>query len=184
MGAPSLVGEKGYSTLERRWARPTLDVNGLMGGFTGEGASTVIPAKVMAKVSMRIVPDQTVEAVSKAFDDAVHAAAPPGVRVEVKTLACAAPYVADIESLGMAAAADAVEAGFGCRPVFSREGGTLPILPMFKELLGADSLMLGFCVPDCNAHGPNEFFALSDFHCGTKSAAHFLQRLADLSRNR
>lgn len=181
MGAPSLEGEKGYSTLERRWARPTLDVNGMLGGFTGEGASTIIPAKVMAKVSMRIVPDQTIDEISSAFDKAVHALAPTGVRVEVITIACAAPYVADIESPGMRAAVEAMEAGYGTKPVFSREGGTLPILPMFKELLGADSLMLGFCSPNCNAHGPNEFFGLSDFHAGTKTAAYFLQRLADLS---
>ncbi len=181
MGAPGLDGEAGFSTLERRWVRPTLDVNGLMGGFVGEGASTVIPAKVMGKVSMRIVPDQDPEAISKAFDDAVYAAAPKRVRVEILTHAIAGPYVGPIDSAGMAAAADAMEAGFGKRPVFTREGGTLPILPLFKEVLGADSLMMGFCDPNCNAHGPNEFFSLSDFHRGTKTAAHFYHRLAATS---
>ena len=179
MGAPALAGEKGYSTLERRWARPTLDVNGLFGGFTGEGASTIIPAKVCAKVSMRIVPDQDYKQISKAFDDAVLANAPKGVKVSVHTHAACAPYVAPTDSLGMTAAADALAAGFGKRPAFIREGGTLPILPLFKEVLGADSLMLGFCSPECNAHGPNEFFALADLRDGTRSAAHFLALLSE-----
>ncbi len=178
MGAPSLEGEKGYSTLERRWARPTVDVNGLFGGFMGKGGSTIIPAKVGCKISMRIVPDQNFEKISKAFDAAVLAAAPPGVKVEVHTHSQCAPYAAPIDSPGMKAAADALEAGFGKRPVFIREGGTLPILPLFKQVLGADSLMLGFCMPDCNAHGPNEFFGLSDLHNGAKAAAHFMANIA------
>jgi acetylornithine deacetylase/succinyl-diaminopimelate desuccinylase-like protein len=178
MGAPSLEGEKGYGTLERRWARPTLDVNGLFGGFTGEGASTIIPAKVLAKVSMRIVPDQNPDRIAKAFDEAVHAATPRGVRVEIVDHAGCAAYCSPIGSPGMTAAAEAVEAGFGQQPVFIREGGTLPILPLFKEVLEADSLMMGFCTPDCNAHGPNEFFRLTDFHNGTKTAAYFINRLA------
>ena len=179
MGAPSLDGEKGFSTIERRWARPTFDVNGILGGFTGEGASTVIPAKVMAKVSMRLVPDQDPIKIAKAFEDAVRAAAPSGVRVEILDHNLCGPYVAPLDSPGMLAAADAIEAGYGRRPLFTREGGSLPILPLFKEVLGADSLMMGFCDPDCNAHGPNEFFAVSDLHAGTKTAAHFLARMAD-----
>ncbi len=178
MGAPALAGEKGYSTLERRWARPTLDVNGIFGGFTGEGAATVIPAKVSAKVSMRIVPDQDPDKVSKAFDEAVRRACPPGVNLEITTHGGCRAYVSPTDSPGMRAAADAIKAGFGRPPVLIREGGTLPILPLFKEVLGADSLMLGLCVPDCNAHGPNEFFGLSDFHSGTKMAAHFMHLLA------
>ncbi len=179
MGAPALEGEKGYSTLERRWARPTLDVNGLLGGFTGEGASTIIPAKMSAKVSMRIVPDQDPEKTSAAFDKAVRSAAPKGVRVEILTHAVAAPYLCPTDSPGMSAAKQAVEAGFGKRPVLIREGGTLPILPLFKEVLGADSLMIGMCHPNCNAHGPNEFFTLADLHDGTKAAAHLIHTLAD-----
>jgi acetylornithine deacetylase/succinyl-diaminopimelate desuccinylase-like protein len=178
MGAPALTGEKGYGTLERRWARPTVDVNGMFGGFTGEGASTIIPAKVSAKVSMRIVPDQNPDKVSKAFDEAVRALCPPGVMVEIRSHGACAAYVTPMDSPGMRVAADAMEAGFGKRPYFIREGGTLPILPLFKEVLGADSLMMGFCVPDCNAHGPNEFMALSDFHAGIKTAAHFMHLLA------
>ena len=178
MGAPALGGEKGYTTLERRWVRPTLDVNGMIGGFTGEGASTVIPARVSAKVSMRIVPDQNPDRISKAFDTAIRKACPDGVRLEILDHGSAAAYVAPTESVGMKAAAGAIEAGFGKRPFLIREGGTLPILPLFKEVLGADSLMLGFCVPDCNAHGPNEFFVLSDFHAGTRTSAHLMNLLA------
>jgi len=182
MGAPSLEGEKGFSTLERRWARPTVDVNGLFGGFTGAGASTVIPAKVAGKVSMRIVPDQDHKRISKAFNEAVHAAAPKGVGIEILDHSSCAAYASPLDSPGMTAAVDALEAGFGKKPVFIREGGTLPILPLFKEVLGADSLMLGFCMPDCNAHGPNEYFALSDLHNGTKSSAHFMDRLARIGK--
>lgn len=180
MGAPALDGEAGYTTLERRWARPTLDVNGMFGGFTGEGASTIIPAKVSAKVSMRIVPDQNPEKISAAFDQTVKAAAPPGVRVEILTHAACGPYVSNLDSPGMAAAVEAVTAGFGKPPVFTREGGSLPILPLFKDVLGADSLLIGLCVPECNAHGPNEFFALDDFHNGIRTAAHFIHRLGQV----
>ncbi|MFQ5590052.1 MAG: dipeptidase [Phycisphaerae bacterium] len=178
IGVSALDGERGYSTLERRWARPTLDVNGLIGGFTAEGASTVIPAKAVAKVSMRLVPDQDPERISRAFDEAVRAAAPPGVEVDTATHASCGPYVVSLDSPGIRAAADAMEAGFGKRPLFTREGGTLPILPMFKEVLGADSILMGFCHPDCNAHGPDEFLGISDFHSGIKTSAYFLDRLA------
>jgi len=177
-GTSALIGEKGYSTLERRWARPTLDVNGLHGGFTGEGASTIIPARMCAKVSMRIVPDQDPDRISKAFDDAVKAATPPGVRVEINTHANCAAYVGALGTPGMIAAEKAIESGYGKKPVLIREGGSLPILPLFKSVLGADSIMLGFAAPDANIHGPNEFFALSDLLSGTKSAAHLPHYLA------
>lgn len=178
LGSPTLDGEAGYSTLVRRWARPTLDVNGLFGGFMGEGSSTIIPARCGAKVSMRLVPDQDPDAISRAFDEAVRALTPPSVRLAIKTFANAAPYVCPMESPGMKAAAAAVEAGFGTAPVYIREGGTLPILPEFKRLLGADSLLMGFCLPNCNAHGPNEFLVLEDFWGGIRTAAHLLEELA------
>lgn len=178
MGAPSLEGEEGFSTLERRWARPTLDVNGLLSGWTGPGSSTIIPARAMGKVSMRIVPDQNPEKISQAFDEAVKKACPKGVRLEILNHSSCSAYVAPMNTPGMAAAAEALKAGFGKPPVFIREGGTLPILPMFKQVLGADSIMMGLCMPDCNAHGPNEFFHLSDLHNGAKAAAHFVQALA------
>jgi succinyl-diaminopimelate desuccinylase len=175
-GAPGLDGEKGFTTLERRWARPTLDVNGVLSGFIGEGASTIIPAKAMAKVSMRIVPDQVGREIADAFDAAVRKLCPPGVKLEILEHAIAPAYLCPLDSPGIAAAERALEAGYGTKPRFIREGGTLPILPLFKEVLGADSLMLGLCDPNCNAHGPNEFFTLADLQAGTRTAAHlFLQ---------
>jgi len=178
LGSPALHGEVGYSTLERRWVRPTLDVNGLFGGFMGQGASTIIPARMGAKVSMRIVPDQDPEKVSEAFDQAVHALAPDGVRVEIKDHARAAPYVCPLDCPGLQAGMAAVEAGFGRKPALIREGGTLPILPLFRQVLGAESIMMGFCDPNCNAHGPNEFLAVEDFICGIRTSAHFFNAAA------
>ncbi|MFQ5491181.1 MAG: dipeptidase [Phycisphaerae bacterium] len=178
LGAPALAGEAGYSTLQRRWVRPTLDVNGLYGGFMGEGSSTIIPAKVGAKVSMRIVPDQDPEKISQAFDRAVRALCPKGVRLEILDHAVAAAYVCPIDNPGIKAGMAAVEAGFGKKPALIREGGTLPILPMFRQVLGAESIMMGFCVPNCNAHGPNEFLAISDFVSGIRTSAHFFHEMA------
>ncbi|MBI4718273.1 MAG: dipeptidase [Planctomycetes bacterium] len=178
MGAPALTGERGFTTLERRWARPTLDVNGIVGGFIGAGASTVIPAKMVVKVSMRLVPNQKHEKVSRAFDEYVRSLAPEGVTIELLNHSHCSAYVSPLGTPGMKAAEAAIEAGFGKKPFYIREGGTLPILPLFKSALGAESLMIGFCHPDCNAHGPNEFFGLSDFHCGIKTAAHFMHRMS------
>ncbi|MCO6437470.1 MAG: dipeptidase [Phycisphaerae bacterium] len=180
IGVPELDGEAGYSTIERRWARPTLDVNGLLGGFIGEGSSTVIPARVMAKVSMRIVPNQDPEKIGRAFDDVVRKLTPKGVRLEIKHHASAGAYMCPLDSPGMKAVETAVERGFGKKPVFIREGGTLPILPLFKQVLGAESLMPGFCVPDCNAHGPNEFLAVEDFIRGIKTSAHLMQLMGEM----
>ena len=177
-GSPALTGEAGYSTLQRRWTRPTLDVNGLYGGFMGQGASTIIPARVGAKVSMRIVPDQDPHKISRAFDQAVRTLAPPGVRVEIREHATAPAYVCPVDSPGMKAATAALEAGFNKPPVLIREGGTLPILPLFRSVLGAESLMMGFCVPNCNAHGPNEFLVLDDFFCGIRTSAWLMHLLA------
>lgn len=181
VGSPELDGEKGYSTVQRRWTRPTLDVNGLYGGFQGEGASTIIPAKCGVKVSMRLVPDQDPEKISKSFDEFVRKHCPSSARLEIKTFGMCPAYVADLESPGMRAAAQAVEAGFGKAPVFIREGGTLPILPLFKQVLCADSLMMGFCQPNCNAHGPNEFFHLRDFENGIRTSAHFYNLMSRIA---
>ncbi len=178
LGAPALTGEANFSTLERRWVRPTLDVNGVYGGYMAEGSSTIIPARVGAKISMRIVPDQDPNVVSKAFDDAVRAACPDTVRLEILNHANAAAYVCPIDSPGIKAGIKAVHAGFAKKPYLTREGGSLPILPMFRQILGAESIMLGFCDPNCNAHGPNEFFAISDFISGIKTAAHFLDEMS------
>jgi acetylornithine deacetylase/succinyl-diaminopimelate desuccinylase-like protein len=144
----------------------------------GDGSSTIIPRGVGAKVSMRIVPDQDATKISEAFDRAIKAAAPPGVRVEVDTYGCCAPYVCPLDLPALKAAAAAIELGFGKKPVMIREGGTLPILPMFRQVLGAETVMMGFCVPGCNAHGPNEFFRIQDFWAGIRTSAGFAHFLA------
>ncbi|MCC7291273.1 MAG: dipeptidase [Phycisphaerales bacterium] len=178
VGVNMTNGEHGYNTVERKWVRPTLDVNGILCGFTGQGGSTIIPSKAMAKVSMRLVPNMNPRKIYQAFDETVHLLAPQGVRIEIKTFGCAAPYMCPLSSPAMKAAAAAIESGYGVAPAFIREGGSLPILPMFKEVLGAESIMMGFCDPNCNAHGPNEFFDLDDLHKGIRSAAQFLERMA------
>lgn len=179
IGARALDGEKGFSTMERRWLRPTLDVNGLLCGFTGEGAMTIVPAKAMAKVSMRLVPDQQPEQICEAFDAFVRANTPAGIEVTIKDFTTCAPYMCPLENEGLQKAALAVEAGFGVKPAFIREGGSLPILPMFKKLLGAESIMMGFCLSTCNAHGPNEFMVMKDFEAGIRTAAHLIAKMAE-----
>jgi acetylornithine deacetylase/succinyl-diaminopimelate desuccinylase-like protein len=171
VGSPKTYSEKGYSALHCRWARPTLDVNGIYGGYMKEGSSTIIPSFAGAKVSMRLVPEQNAAEVSRLFDAAVRSRVPDTVRLEIKTYAGCDPYMADLGSAGMAAAKEAMKIGFGKEPVLMREGGSLPILPMFKAILGADSLMLGYGQPNCNAHSPNEFFHIRDFEAGMRTTA-------------
>mgnify|MGYP005857049061 FL=1 len=180
VGSPMLAGEPGYTTVERRGARPTLDVNGICGGYTGEGASTIIPAKALAKVSMRLVSDQDPAATSNAFDRAVTATCPPTVRLTVRTLSQCPPYVCPLDSPGARAAMRALETGYGTAAGIIREGGSLPILPLFKSELGADSLMLGLCMSDCNAHSANEFFHVRDLYAGARSSAALLHELANI----
>ena len=178
-GSPASAGEVGYTSAERCTARPTLDVNGLLAGYTGEGAATIIPARAVAKVSMRLVADQDYQRISQAFDQAVRSACPPTVRLSIANYSHCAPYLAPTDSPGMRAAAAALTASFGKAPVFTREGGTLPILPLFRQVLRADSIMLGFAVPDCNLHSPNEFFHVRDFENGTRCILHFLEKICE-----
>jgi len=178
VGSPSLNGEAGFTTPERRGIRPTLDVNGLFGGFMGEGMATIVPKKVGAKVSMRLVPDQDPEKIARAFDEAVRSLTPDGVRVTTRLLAGCRAYVCPLDLPGLSAAKLAIKDGFGIEPVLMREGGSLPILPMFKQILGADSIMIGLCRPDANIHGPNEFFVKDDFFAGIRTSACFMRHLA------
>jgi acetylornithine deacetylase/succinyl-diaminopimelate desuccinylase-like protein len=171
VGSPRTYSEKGYSALHCRWARPTLDVNGIYGGYMKVGSSTIIPSFAGAKVSMRLVPYQKSAEIARLFDEAVRARVPDTVKLEIKTYAGCDPYLADLQSPGMAAAMKALEIGFGKQPALMREGGSLPILPMFKAILGADSLLLGYCQPNCNAHSPNEFFHIRDFEAGMRTSA-------------
>jgi len=178
VGSPKTYGEKGYNALHRRWARPTLDVNGIYGGYMKEGSSTIIPSFAGAKISMRIVPDQTALEIDRLFEETVRARLPDTVKFEIKSHASCDPYLADVNSAGMKAARKAVAMGFGKEPVLIREGGSLPILPMLKQVLGADSLMLGYCLPNCNAHSPNEFLHVRDFDAGMRTSAAFYGLMA------
>lgn len=171
LGSPKPWGEQGYSVLYRKWARPTLDVNGIYGGYMKEGSSTIIPSMAGAKVSMRIVPNQKAERIERLFEETVRQRVPDTVTVEIKTHASCDPYLADVNSAGMKAAMKAMEFGFGKAPVLIREGGSLSILPMFKDVLGADSLMMGYCLPTCNAHSPNEYLHVRDFEAGMRASA-------------
>lgn len=169
LGCPAAAGEKGYTTTERCWIRPTLDVNGIYGGFMGEGANTIIPARAGAKISMRLVPNQDPDKIGQAFDAAVRARVPATVRLEILNHGAAAAYVAPPDSPAMRAAERALRESFGRDVAHTRAGGTLPILPMFKRVLGADCLLVGLASPDCAAHGPNEKVWLRDLDRGAEA---------------
>ena len=159
--------------------RPTIEVNGIYGGYMGEGANTIIPARAGAKVSMRLVPNQPAEEISKRFDEAIKARCPSTVRLEILTHGRNADaYVAPTDSAGMRAAGRALKEAFGRDVAYVREGGTLPILPMFKRVLGADSLMVGFASPECAAHGPNEKVRIPDLDRGAEAIARMFGYLA------
>lgn len=173
-GSPALSGEEGYSTLERRWARPTFDVNGIWGGYQAEGAKTIIPARAGAKVSMRLVPNQDPEKIGKLFNDFVREIAPDGVKVEVIDMSGGSPLLLDTNTPFFEKAAVAVERAFGKKPFFIREGGSIPITQVFKDVLGADTLLLGWGQNDDRIHSPNEQFDIGDFHRGTIASAHLI----------
>jgi acetylornithine deacetylase/succinyl-diaminopimelate desuccinylase-like protein len=171
IGAPKLFGESGYTTLERVWARPTFDINGMLGGFTGEGAKTVIPAVAMAKVSMRLVPDQDHEKIREAFEAYVKKVSPKSVDVKVTRMQGGKPWMTGFDNPFVQAAGRAIEKGFGKAPVFHREGGSIPVVSTFQEVLGLPSVLFGVGLPDENAHAPNEKLDLQNFHGGVIASA-------------
>jgi acetylornithine deacetylase/succinyl-diaminopimelate desuccinylase-like protein len=177
VGSPKLGGEAGFNALERVWARPTLDVNGLLSGYTGEGAKTVLPARAMAKVSMRLVPDQDYHDIERRFIDYVKKIAPEGVTVEVEALHGGQPWRADPTEPIFDAASRALEQAFGRQPVFIREGGSIPIVQVFQEVFGAPVVLLGFGLPGENAHAPNEWFSLDNYRRGTDAIARLYDEL-------
>ncbi|HIA28393.1 MAG TPA: dipeptidase [Planctomycetes bacterium] len=172
-----LHGEKGYSTLERKWARPTLDVNGMLCGWTGEGAKTVLPSKAMAKFSMRLVPDQDSETIRRQVTDHLRRICPPTCKLTVHCDHGAEPVLVERTSPWLVAAERAVEKGFGTKPVYIREGGSIPVVSEFKKILGIDTILLGTGLPDDNAHSPNEKFCLSDFQRAIETAAWLLDEM-------
>jgi acetylornithine deacetylase/succinyl-diaminopimelate desuccinylase-like protein len=178
LAVPVLTGEAGYSTLERKWARPTCDINGIFGGYAGPGPKTVLPCKAGAKFSFRLVPDQDPKTVERQLRDHISRFCPPGVTCEVLTHHGAPAVLVDVDTPGVRAAMRAVETGFGTRPVFIREGGSIPVVGLIKQHLGVDTLLLGWGQNDDNLHGPNEKISLADFHRGIKSSAHLFDELA------
>ncbi|MBI3839012.1 MAG: dipeptidase [Planctomycetia bacterium] len=182
LGVEALRGEEGYSTLERRWARPTCDINGMLSGYTGEGAKTVLPARAMAKFSFRLVPKQDPKIISAALEKRLRELCPKGVKMELVSSHGAPGVVVPLDSPYVAAAERAIEHGFGKRPVFMREGGSIPVVAIFHDLLGVDTLLLGWGLDDDNPHSPNEKFCLADFHRGIKASAHLWQELGQIKR--
>ncbi|HEU4891933.1 MAG TPA: dipeptidase [Vicinamibacterales bacterium] len=172
LGAPKLFGESGYTTLERVWARPTFEVNGLLSGFTGEGAKTVIPAVAMAKVSMRLVPNQDPDKIAQLFEAYVAKVAPKTVETRVTRMHGGKPWMTEFDNRFVQAAGRAIEKGFGKAPVFNREGGSIPVVATFQEILGLPSVLFGVGLPDENAHAPNEKLDLGNFHGGIIASAY------------
>ena len=180
LGLDALTGESGYSTLERKWARPTCDVNGLKAGYQGEGAKTVIPATASAKVSMRLVPNQDPHKIREQFERVVRERCPANVKVEFRNHGLAGPVLVPREGEAVRLAAEALEQGFGVRPTLMREGGSIPVVGLIKRVLGIDTLLIGFGLPDDRVHSPNEKFDLDALYRGTRTAAALYERLAKL----
>jgi acetylornithine deacetylase/succinyl-diaminopimelate desuccinylase-like protein len=181
LGVPELVGEAGFTTLERRGARPTLDVNGLWGGFTGEGSKTIIPAHAHAKVSCRLVANQDPDRIFELLRAYILEVAPPGVRVDIRNLGGGRPSLTPIDHPATQAAARAIEATFGREPLFIREGGSIPICASLGTILGLPVVLLGFSPPDDNAHAPNESMSLSNYETAIRTVARYWDELAALA---
>ena len=167
-GSSQLFGEKGFTDAERRWARPTAEVNGIGGGYQGEGSKTVIPSQSFAKLSFRLVPDQDPENILKLVKEHLELHLTPGIRIECKFGHSGKPYLMDPKSAHGKAAQNALREAFGREPALIREGGSIPIVQTFKEVLGADTLLLGLALPDCQIHAPNENFLIQNFYDGIR----------------
>ncbi|HEX9105855.1 MAG TPA: dipeptidase, partial [Longimicrobiales bacterium] len=177
-GSPALGGEQGFSTLERIWVRPTVEVNGLLSGYTGEGSKTVLPSHAMAKVSCRLVPDQDPSVIQRLFIEHVNRVAPKeGVKVKVTIMHGGKPWRAQLGGKLNEAAASALRAAWGREPVYAGEGGSIPIVSDFERVLGAPVLLMGFGLPGENAHAPDEWFALENFEKGVHASASLLEQL-------
>lgn len=174
----ALQGEKGYSTLERLSGRPTLDCNGIIGGFTEEGAKTVLPSKASAKISMRLVPNQDPKTIAKLFEKHVKSIAPKSVKVKVKDLHGGLPIVMSLDDKAIKAASKAVSKAFGGKAVFTREGGSIPIVVEFANQLKAPVVLMGLGLETDNIHSPNEHFDLKNFELGMLSSVYFLEEFA------
>ncbi|MDG2123445.1 MAG: dipeptidase [Verrucomicrobiales bacterium] len=177
-GVPKLFGEGGYSALEQRWGRPTAEVNGIGAGYQGEGSKTVIASKAMAKLSCRLVPDQDPEEITELVEAHLRSKCPDTVSIEVVIGHSGKPYLVDPHAGFGKAAQEALRSTFGSEPTLIREGGSIPIVQSFKDVLGVDTLLLGLALPDCNAHAPDESFPVENFEAGVRLNRELLKAIA------
>ena len=180
VGVDALFGEEGYTTLERRWARPTFDICGLTAGYQGEGAKTVLPSVASAKLSFRLVPDQDPDKVTAGLRKILEDVCPPGIRMELSEHQGSPGMKASLDSPYVKAAARAIEHGFGVAPVYIREGGSIPVVATFAKELDADVLLLGWAQDDDNAHSPNEKFSLDSYRRATRASAKLWEELGQV----
>ena len=174
-GAPQAWGEPEYTLIERLGARPTLDVNGIIGGYTGSGRKTVLPSSVHAKISMRLVPDQDPAEIGELFQQYMQAVAPPSVSATVQVLASAPASLTDLTTPAIKAAAAAYREVFGREPVYMREGGSIPVVSQFQSELALETVLMGFGLPDDRIHAPNERFYLPNFYRGIRTSIRFFE---------
>lgn len=180
VGAPEYVGEKGFSTLERLWIRPTLELNGIWGGYQGEGAKTVIPSKAYAKFSTRLVPDQDPKKIAKLVEKHVRKLLPKSVHCKFEVLSMGKPWVAPYHDEIFHVAQMALQKGFGKKAVFIREGGSIPFVTQMDDTFDIPCVLIGFGLPDENAHAPDEHLSLENYYGGIKAIAHLYEDLASL----
>jgi succinyl-diaminopimelate desuccinylase len=177
LGVTALAGEKGFSTLERRWARPTFEINGIFGGYQGAGGKTIVPASAGAKITCRLVPNQNPERIIRLVDRHLRAHCPKSVRLTITSDNGGPAFFTSPKGRGARAALAALEKAFGKKPVTTREGGTLPILDVFRRHICRDILLLGLGLPDDNWHSPNEKMDLDNFHRGIAMSVELLRQL-------
>ncbi|MGF7216921.1 acetylornithine deacetylase/succinyl-diaminopimelate desuccinylase-like protein [Spirosoma lacussanchae] len=182
LGINDVMGETGYSTNERTSIRPTLDANGIWGGYTGEGAKTVLPSKASAKISMRLVPNQTPEEITDLFTRHFTAIAPAGVTVKVTPHHGGLPYVTPVDSVEFEAASRAFEDAWGKKPIPTRGGGSIPIVALFERELGIKSILMGFGLDTDALHSPNESYGLFNFYKGIETIPYFYKNYAELKQ--
>ena len=177
-GSPGLFGEPGFTPAERVWARPTVEVNGIGGGYQGEGSKTVLPAEAFVKISCRLVPDQAPKDIHAMLEQHLRAHLPPGVTLEIRPGHDGKPYAADPHSPFGTAAQRALRAAFGAEPMLIREGGSIPIVQDFRDILGVDTLLLGLALSDARIHSPDENFPIENFEAGIRMNQALLNELA------
>lgn len=179
----STRGEKGYTVLEQTSIRPTLDVNGIWGGYIGEGAKTVLPSKAFAKISMRLVPNQDSDTITKIFKDYFESVAPPSVKVEVRPHHGGEPAVTPTDTIEYKAASMAMEETYGKKPIPQRGGGSIPIVALFEEVLGVKTILMGFGLDSDDIHSPNEHYGLFNYYKGINTIPHFYKHYENLKSN-